>query len=135
MPALTPITEEDYLTRVAELFEKSKEDGLARAKQLWHSGALGNDEYPDNYVLPKLFMISYASRFKEAWMPNGEKVRRRWRTGHAIAVTWSLSWRNECQRFIFQQRKPQITGARSTKRLSSRTSRTWKDTGKPSGLE
>jgi hypothetical protein len=79
MQALTPITEEDYLARVAELFDKSKEDGLARAKQLWHSGALGKDEYPDNYVLPKLFLISYATRFKESWMPTGETVRKQFR--------------------------------------------------------
>lgn len=79
MPALVPINEEDFLLRVEELFDKSKEDCLARAKQLWHSGAIDKEAFPDNYVLPKLVVTAYANIFKESWMPVGESTRKYFR--------------------------------------------------------
>jgi hypothetical protein len=65
------ITEEEFLNKVSELMDKTKKDALESAKSVFNSGAIDKDDktYEGTYVLPKLFIVAYATRMKYQWSP------------------------------------------------------------------
>jgi len=63
------VTEQQFLNKVSKLMDRTKEDAMESAKKLYHSGALDTGSIPDDYVIPKLFMIAYGSRVSSNWSP------------------------------------------------------------------
>jgi hypothetical protein len=62
-----PLTESQFLAMISELFDRSKESALKSAHELWNSGAIDKEQYENNYVLPKMFMVVYAGKMKGDW--------------------------------------------------------------------
>ena len=63
------ITEEEFLNKVSELMDKTKKDALESAKSVFNSGAIDKEDFENTYLLPKIFLIAYATRLKYQWSP------------------------------------------------------------------
>jgi hypothetical protein len=69
------ISEEDFMQKVELLVEQTQKDAIIMARRLYRSGALDldNPDYVDSYILPKLYMMAYASRMRDIWSPWGNR--------------------------------------------------------------
>ncbi|MDD5048186.1 MAG: hypothetical protein PHH09_04590 [Methanoregulaceae archaeon] len=58
-----------FLDRVEELADEIHDDILKAARELLKTEAVDLEKYEDDFLLPKLFLTSYASRMYRHWSP------------------------------------------------------------------
>ncbi|MCK9593825.1 MAG: hypothetical protein M0Q91_17635 [Methanoregula sp.] len=65
------ITEDGFISKVAELMDITKADALEKARTIYRSSSFNvtSDAWENDYLLPKLFMTAYADRIKDLWHP------------------------------------------------------------------
>lgn len=63
------ISKDQFLNRLAELSDFTKVDIQEVAAKMVEEKRINLEDWDDNYVLPKLFLVVYSSRLKDIWSP------------------------------------------------------------------
>lgn len=70
-------TEEDFIKKVSELMDTSKVEAIEKARQIYHSGCIDPEDFENDYILPKCFMVAFGKEMVSMWSPlsAGKKIR------------------------------------------------------------
>ncbi len=63
------MTKKEFSSNITELVQTTCEDMLARISKLVEANSLPLDDYPNDYLLPKMVMSALCTKMSQQWEP------------------------------------------------------------------